>query len=104
MTNDNDSINPINIELGALAYEVVIAIQSVSVGVEQIANRPDVPALMKEPLAILLNLANRATEASIILQDAMFKTFGLSGVSDLKPLDPYNPDDFSGADGDDDPS
>lgn len=83
MTNSDDTQNQLHIQIGALTYEVIIAIQSVSVGVETIAKRPDVPAAMKEPLAILNNLAGRAVEASILLQDAMWSMLGLSGVSDI---------------------
>jgi hypothetical protein len=72
---------PHRIQLGAISYEVVIAVQSVSVGVEMISKRPDVPQDMREPLAILVNLAARAVEAAIVLQEELFAAFGLTPVS-----------------------
>lgn len=110
MTNDNSNTQQWNIELGTMAYELVISTQSVSVGVESMASRPDVAPGMKESFVILQNLANRSVEAAIAMQDAMWAAFGLGiaaePANDLieTPNGPYNPNDFSGSSGDDDQS
>ena len=113
MTESNMPPLAISVELGALLYETVILISSVQVGVEVIRKRPDARHLV-QPLTILENLATRATEAAVILQDEFFKAFGISGVSDAPANDPdgiiltdagpIDPNDFSGGSSDDDQS
>jgi hypothetical protein len=71
-----------NIELGSLAYQVIIAVEAVSAGVEQIAKFPDVPEPMRKPLALLEDLARDAVATAVEMQDELFKTFGLGGMSE----------------------
>jgi len=109
MTNDNSTPNGLHVQLGGLSYELVIAVSAVHAGVEMLGRRPDIPAAMKPPLQILENLASEAVEASISLQSSLWEILGLGITAEpandeQAPLDPHNPDDFSGADGDDDPA
>ena len=104
MTGNDNSPTSINVELGSLIYQTIIAIASVGAGIEMIQRRPDSKPL-KEPLTILANLNDRAREAAVEFQDLFFSAHGLAGVTDTpanENLDPYDPNDFSGSDGPDD--
>jgi len=103
MTDSNNTQSHLNIQIGTLSYEIIIAAQSVSAGIEAISRRPDIPEAMREPLVILQNLSGRAVEASILLQDTLWSVLGISGISDAAndagALDPHDPNDFSPDDG-----